>query len=112
MAKSTIEPYGKVEHRVAVARGMRSKMAPAAVLHAFYDPVFGNLVLHLNNGAHVALPVREIQELRARSADELATVEVSPARDGLLWRSIDVGISAPGLLIDFFVSTVHDTPRA
>ena len=107
MAKSTIAPYGEAEHRAAVARGTRTKMSPTAVLHAHYDPVSGNLVLDLNNGAHVALPVGEIRELRAHSPAELAKVEVSPARDGLLWRSIDVGISAPGLLTNFFGSAVH-----
>jgi uncharacterized protein DUF2442 len=112
MAKSTIARYGEAEHRAAVAHGTRSKMSPTAVLHARYDPVRGNLILDLKNGAHVALPIAKIPELRAHSADELAKVEVSPARDGLLWRSIDVGISAPGLLIDFFGSAVHETPRA
>jgi uncharacterized protein DUF2442 len=107
MAKPAIAPYGEAEHRVAITRGSLTKMSPTAVLHARYDPVFGNLVLDLNNGAHVALPIGEIRELRGHSADELAKVEVSPARDGLLWRSIDVGISAPGLLTDFFGSAVH-----
>jgi hypothetical protein len=107
MVKSTIAPYGEAEHRAAIARGARTKMSPVAVLHASYDPIFKNLILDLNNGAHVALPIREIRELRAHSAEELAKVEVSPARDGLLWRSIDVAISAPGLLTDFFGSAVH-----
>ena len=77
-------------------------MSPLAVLYARYDPVLKNLVLDLRNGAQVALPVTEIEELHARTADELASVEVSPAGDWLLWRSIDVGISVPGLLTDFF----------
>jgi uncharacterized protein DUF2442 len=107
MGKSSIAPYGEAEHRAAIARGTRTKTSPTAVLNARYDPVLGNLVLDLNNGAHVALPVGEIRELRSHSADELAKVEVSPARDGLLWPSIGVGISAPGLLTDFFGSAVH-----
>ncbi len=112
MAKSTIAPYGEAEHRVAIARGMRTKMSPTAVLHARYDPVFGSLVLDLNNGAHVALPIEEIRELRAYSAVELAQVVVSPGRDGLLWCSIDVGISASGLLTDFFGSAVSRATSA
>ena len=104
MAESTVAPYGDAEQRVAIARGTRTKMSPTAVLYARYDPVLGKLLLDLNNGAHVALPVGEIRELRAHSADVLVKVEVSPARDGLLWRSIAVGISVPGLLVDFFGS--------
>ncbi len=107
MVKSAIARYGEVEHRAAIARGKLTKMSPTAVLHARYDAGFETLVLDLQNGAQVALPVGEIRELRGHSPDELAQVEVSPARDGLLWRSIDVGISAPGLLTDFFGSAVH-----
>lgn len=101
MAKQMIVSYGQAEHRRAIARGMRAQMSPTAVLHAQYDSVRGNLVLDLNNGARISLPVREIDELRTHSARELAKVEVSPGRDALLWQSIDVGISAPGLLADF-----------
>jgi hypothetical protein len=107
MAKATIAPYGAEEHSAAVARGKQTKSAPTAVVRASYDAEFGNLVLDLQNGAHVALPVSGIAELRGHSAEELAQVEVSPARDGLLWRSIDVGISAPGLLTEFFGSAVR-----
>src|ERR1700681_2762399 len=107
MGKSGIAPYGEAEHRVAIARGKQTKLAPTAVLHARYEAGSEHLLLDLQNGARVALPVGDIRELRGHSASELAAVEVSPARDGLLWRSIDVGISAPGLLADFFGSAVH-----
>jgi hypothetical protein len=107
MAKTTIAPYGAEEHRAAVARGKQTKSAPTAVVRASYDAESSNLVLDLQNGAHVALPVAQIDELKAYSPEELAAVEISPARDGLLWRSIDVGISAPGLLTDFFGSAVR-----
>lgn len=99
--------HGEAEHRIAIARGTRTKTSPTAVLQARYDPASRTLVLDLNNGACVALPVREIQELRTHSADQLAKVEVSPGRDGLLWPEIDVAISAPGLLTDFFGSAVY-----
>jgi len=107
MAKPTIAPYGATEHRAAIARGKQTKSSPTAVLRARYDADSEHLVLELHNGARVALPVRDIRELRGHSASELEGVEVSPARDGLLWRSVDVGISVPGLLTDFFGSAVH-----
>src|SRR5450631_3690767 len=107
MAKTTIAPYGAEEHSAAVAHGKQTKSAPTAVVRASYDAESGNLVLDLKNGAHVALPVSHIGELKGHSPEELAQVEVSPARDGLLWRSIEVGISAPGLLTDFFGSAVR-----
>jgi hypothetical protein len=107
MAKAAIAPYNEAEHEAAIARGKRTRSSPTAVLRARYDAKDDRLVLDLHNGARVALPVEAIDELRGRSARELANVEVSPARDGLLWRSIDVGIFAPGLLTDFFGSAVH-----
>jgi len=107
MAKTAIAPYGTAEHRTAVARGKQTKSAPTAILRARYNAKSGHLLLDLYNGAHVALPVSGINELRGHSAAELKEVEISPARDGLLWRSIDVGISAPGLLTDFFGSALH-----
>jgi hypothetical protein len=107
MAKTTIAPYGAKEHSTAIVRGKQTKNAPTAVVQASYDAQSSNLVLDLQNGAHVALPISHIAELQGHSAEELAQVEVSPARDGLLWRSIDVGVSAPGLLTDFFGSAVR-----
>lgn len=90
-----------------MARGKQTKSAPTAVLQARYNLDSGKLLLNLHNGAQVALPVSAIGVLRGHTASELLEVEISPARDGLLWRSIDVGISAPGLLTDFFGSAVH-----
>jgi len=107
MAKTGIAPYGAAEHRTAVARGKQTKTAPTAVVRAEYDAVSGNLLLDLHNGAHVALPIRGIHELRGHSPNKLVEVEISPARDGLLWRSIDVGMSVPGLLTDFFGGALH-----
>ena len=107
MVKPAIAPYGEAEHRAAIARGERTKSSPTAVLHARYDIGTGDLFLRLYNGAEVSLPVAQISELHGRSSDDLAQVDVSPGRDGLLWRSIDVAISVPGLLTDFFGSAVH-----
>jgi hypothetical protein len=92
MTKSTLAPYGIKEHRAAIARGKLMKSSPTAVLHASYDAASEYLTLELRNGARVALPVHDIRELHGHAPSELADVEVSPARDGLLWRSIDVGI--------------------
>jgi len=107
MTKTEIAPYGEAEHRKAVAHGKRTKTSPTAVVRAHYDGEHESLVLDLHNGARVVLPVKDISELRRHAPEELAKVEVSGARDGLLWRTIDVGISVPGLLTDFFGSAVH-----
>ena len=107
MAKPSIAPYGEAEHRAATLRGERTALASTAVLEARYDAKACDLVLHLQNGAHVALPISQIAELRGYPAPQITQVEVSPLRDGLFWPSIDVAISVPGLLADFFGSAVH-----
>ncbi len=107
MAKPSIAPYGKTEHENAIARGKQMQASPTAVLRARFNPDSECLLLDLQNGARVELPVKDIRELRDYSASQLGDVEVSPGRDGLLWRAIDVGISAPGLLTDFFGSAVR-----
>jgi hypothetical protein len=107
MPKTTIAPYTKADHLAAIKRGEKRKDAPTAVTRASYDEASASLVLELYNGARVVLPIDRIEELRNHTPAALATVEVSPGRDGLLWRSIDVGISAPGLLTDFFGNAVH-----
>ena len=107
MAKPAIAPYNEAEHEAAITRGKRTRSSPTAVLRARYDAKDDRLVLDLHNGACVALPVQAIGELRGQSSGDLAKVEVTPGRDGIVWRSIDVGIFAPGLLADFFGSAVH-----
>lgn len=107
MPKSMIAPYTKADHLAAIKRGEQQKKAPTAVMRASYDEISASLVLDLQNGARVVLPIDQIEELHHQPAEALATVEVSPGRDGLLWRSIDVGISAPGMLTEFFGNAVR-----
>jgi hypothetical protein len=50
----------------------------------------------------VTIPVKNIPKLASQPAKELAKVKVDGFGEGLLWPSLDVAISAPGLLEDFF----------
>ena len=50
----------------------------------------------------MTIPVKSIPELASQPAKELAKVKVDGFGEGLLWPSLDVAISAPGLLEDFF----------
>lgn len=82
------------------------KTAPTAVVRASVHPLHATsslgLSLELRNGAMVTIPVSEISELAEKPATALEAVEVDPTGEGLLWPNLDVGISAPGLLEDFF----------
>ena len=88
MAKPSIAPYGKTEHQNAIARGKQMQASPTAVLRAGFNQNSELLLLDLQNGARVELPVKDIRELRGYSVSQLRDVEISPGRDGLLWRAI------------------------
>ena len=106
MAKATIVALTDHAFNAAVAAGARTKALPTAVLRASVHPIHAasslGLSLELRNGASVTIPINEIEELADKPAAELAKVSVDPLGEGLLWPSLDVGISAPGLLEDFF----------
>ena len=106
MARTKIVPLTDKAYEAAIEAGRNAKMAPIAVLRASVHPLhFGSslgLSLELRNGAVVTIPVECIRELASHSAKELAKVKVDAFGEGLLWASIDVAISAPGLLEDFF----------
>ncbi|MGC8486116.1 MAG: DUF2442 domain-containing protein [Candidatus Baltobacteraceae bacterium] len=106
MVKATIVALTDQAFAAAVAAGARTKALPTAVLRAWVHPIHApaslGLSLELRNGASVTIPISEIEELAGKPAEELAKVTVDPLGEGLLWPSLDVGISAPGLLHDFF----------
>lgn len=111
MAKARIVPLTDKAYKEATEAGRQAKLAPTAVVRASVHPLhFGSslgLSLELRNGAVVTIPVESIHELASQPAKELAKVRVDRFGEGLLWASIDVAISAPGLLEDFFGYATH-----
>ncbi|MHB8139965.1 MAG: DUF2442 domain-containing protein [Vulcanimicrobiaceae bacterium] len=104
MAK--IVPLTDEAYATATQVGKAAKMAPTTVVRASVHPLHATsslgLSLELRNGASVTIPISEIAELADKPAAALGAVEVDPMGEGLLWPALDVGISAPGLLEDFF----------
>lgn len=104
MAK--IVPLTAEAYEAARTASTALKTAPTAVVRASVHPLHATsslgLSLELRNGAMVTIPVSEISELAEKPATALEAVEVDPTGEGLLWPNLDVGISAPGLLEDFF----------
>jgi hypothetical protein len=111
MAKATIVPLTDEAFAAASAVAERARVLPTAVLRAIVRPIgttsLLGLSLDLRNGASVTIPISAIEELSGQPAEELKKVAVDPLGEGLLWSSLDVGISAPGLLEDFFGSVTR-----
>jgi len=82
------------------ARGLRATEPRAK--SASYDRSARMLAIELTNGSSFQLPVKLIPWLRNVSANQLATVEVSPSGEGLHWESLDIDLSVPGLLQEIF----------
>lgn len=99
-------PHRNEAYAAATRAGKAAKTAPTAVVRASVHPLHATaalgLSLELRNGASVTIPVSEIAELAAPPSAGLGAVEIDPLGEGLLWPALDVGISAPGLLEDFF----------
>lgn len=93
-------------YQAAKATGKALKLAPTAVVRASVHPLRATsslvLRLELRNGASVTIPVSEVAELADKPSAELGAVEVDPMGEGLLWPTLGIAISAPGLLEDFF----------
>jgi hypothetical protein len=106
MAKARIVPLTDAAYAKATEAGRQSKAAPTAVVRASVHALrLGSrlgLSLELRNGAVAMIPVKSIPELASHPAKELKKVTVDRFGEGLLWPSIDVAISASGLLEDFF----------
>lgn len=88
--------------RVAKERERRLRATEPRAKSASYDRSGRMLVIELTNGSSIRLPTKLIPWLRNISANQLATVEVSPSGEGLRWESPDIDLSVPGLLQQMF----------
>lgn len=88
--------------RVAKERTRRLRATEPRAKSARYDRPARMLAIELTNGSSFRLPVKLIPWLRNISANQLASVEVSPSGEGLHWESLDIDLSVPGLLQEIF----------
>ncbi|HEY8768428.1 MAG TPA: DUF2442 domain-containing protein [Dehalococcoidia bacterium] len=88
--------------RVAKERARQLRATEPRAKSASYDRSARMLAIELTNGSSFRLPVKLIPWLRNVSANQLASVEVSPSGEGLHWESLDIDLSVPGLLQQIF----------
>lgn len=67
-------------------------------ISARYDRRAGRIVVELNTGIQLAVPVQQIEGLAHASSEELAKIEISPTGLGLHWPRIDADVYVPALV--------------
>ena len=71
---------------------------------ARYDRSRSRIVVRLNTGVELTIPVASIEELAEASPNALAEIEISPAGVGLHWPQLDADVYVPALLHGVFGS--------
>ena len=83
---------------------MQSIREGGYAVSARYDRRSRRIVVELNTGIQIAVPVSRIEGLGEATSAELAHVDVSPAGLGLHWPALDVDVYVPSLLNGVFGS--------
>jgi len=87
------------EHEFALAKArMQARRAAGHALCARYDARACCLVIGLNNGVQMSVPVSLIQGLERATPAQLADIVISPSGLGLFWPCLDVDVYLPALL--------------
>ena len=87
--------------RKAEAR-MQERRAGGYAVSARYDRRNERLVIGLNTGVQLTVPVSLVEELADADAADLAEIEISPAGLGLHWPRLDADVYVPALLQGVF----------
>jgi len=85
------------EFQAATLRGEDVRRRGYAV-RADYDSRQNRLVVDLNTGVTIMVPVHLIEELSDADANDLTEIEISPAGTALHWPHIDADVYVPSLM--------------
>lgn len=91
----------QIDYNAAVERGKQTIAHGVAKSAAYRD---GRLLVELNTGIGVAIPVSMIEGLSGASEAQLHEVEVLPSGIGLHWESLDADVHVPSLLSGLYGS--------
>lgn len=94
----SVPPLTDAMYRAAVKSAKRDE--PLDVVAARYDRKADTLDLTLRKGVVVRLPRLHIPELANSQPADIGKVEIQPGGDGISFRSLNVDIYVPGLLVD------------
>lgn len=85
------------EFQAATLRGDETRRKGHAV-RAEYDAGQNRLVVDLNTGVTIMVPVHLMQELADATADDLQEIEITPAGLALHWPRLDADVYVPSLM--------------
>ncbi|MCT8998007.1 DUF2442 domain-containing protein [Chelativorans intermedius] len=91
------------EFERAEARMQAHRDAGYAVA-ARYEKRAARILVSLNTGVQIAVPVHLVEGLSDATAEELSEIEISPSGLGLHWPKLDADVYVPGLLQGVFGS--------
>src|SRR5258708_38470301 len=98
MSNSRLTAADRLRFSRARERGGRYALRTTAVVRARYEVTGHLLKLTARNGKVRFVPRQLAHELDGVTAVILRSVAVSPARDAISWRALDVDLSVRGLL--------------
>ena len=81
---------------------MQEQRAGGYAVSARYDKRNRRVVIGLNTGVQLTVPVSLVEELADANAADLADIEISPAGLGLHWPRLEADVYVPGLLQGVF----------
>ncbi|HYV96586.1 MAG TPA: DUF2442 domain-containing protein, partial [Gemmatimonadaceae bacterium] len=84
------------------ARESRARREGLRASEVAYDQQQARILLELTNGTLFGFSPSSIPAIRHLTADEVASVTLSPGGSGLLWDALDIQLSVPGILIAAF----------
>ncbi len=96
----------------ALERGRRAQANEPRAKAARYDPVRGQIVVELTNGASFAFPPTLVKDLADADPVVLAEVSVLGAGYGLHWQTLDLDLTVPGLVAELFATQSYMARKA
>lgn len=69
-----------------------------------YDRRASRVIVNLNTGVQLSVPIRNIEGLADAATEDLAEIEITPAGLGLHWPKLDADVYVPALLQGVFGS--------
>jgi len=99
------------QFQVATIRGEEERRSGHAV-GAAYDARRKRLVVDLNTGMVIMVPVHLLEDLAGANTEDLAEIELSPSGLGLHWPRLDADLHVPALMQGIFGTKDRHSDRS